>query len=297
MHLTLFCFFCFFNLSAFSQPYDYYNLNGHSHNDYKQKVPFWDAYNHGFESIEADIFLVKEFDELLVAHKKKELGSRKIRLDSTYLMPIVDCIRKNGGSPFPDKSKKLQLLIDVKTNAVATLNKLVETIERFPELTQNPLVQFTISGKRPWQGLFEKYPSYIMFDGELRKKYSKEALAKIALMSANLKDYTTWNGKGKIYEKDKKKIESEINLCHSLNKPLRFWDAPDNLNAWQTLINIRVDFINTNKISSLAKFLKDLPYNSSVKNNTSPGKSGSPNKKVVKLVLAIEKKVPDPYRI
>ncbi|MEJ7676696.1 MAG: alkaline phosphatase [Segetibacter sp.] len=206
MNKTLFSFFCIFSLSALAQPYSYTTLNAHSHNDYEQKFPFWDAYNHGFGSIEADIFLVKDTDELLVAHTNEELSIKKIRLDSSYLIPIVNCIKKNKGYPYPDTSKKLQILIDVKTTAAATLDKLVKTIKRFPELTNNPLVQFTISGNRPGPDSFKMYPSFITFDGELNKYYGKEALKKVVLMSASLKDYTLWNGKGRIPENDQKKL-------------------------------------------------------------------------------------------
>jgi alkaline phosphatase len=172
-------FFCIISISTFAQPYNYTTSNAHSHNDYEQKFPFWDAYNNCFGSIEADIFLVKDNDELLVAHSSEELAIRKIRLDSSYLIPIVNCVKKNKGYPYPDKSKKLQILVDIKTTAAATLNQLVKTINRYPELTNNPLVQFTISGNRPGSDSFTMYPSFITFDGELNKSYSQEALRKL----------------------------------------------------------------------------------------------------------------------
>ncbi len=262
MNKIFFSLFCIFSLSAFTQPYNYTTSNAHSHNDYEQKFPFWDAYNHRFGSIEADIFLVKDNDELLVAHNPEELAIRKVRLDSSYLIPIINCIKKNKGYPYPDSFKKLQILIDVKTTAAATLDKLVKTIKRYPQLINNPLVQFTISGNRPGSDSFTMYPSFIMFDGELNKSYSKEALTKIVLMSASLKDYTVWNGKGRIPQNDQKKIEAEINRSHNLKKPIRFWEAPDNINAWYALMHLAVDYINTDRISSLAEFLNKLPDNS-----------------------------------
>lgn len=262
MNKIFFSFFCIFYFSAFTQPYNYTASNAHSHNDYEQKFPFWDAYNHEFGSIEADIFLVKDNDELLVAHTNEELITRKLRLDSSYLIPIVTCIKKNKGFPYPDTTKKLQILVDVKTAAAATLDKLVKTIKRYPELTNNSLVLFTISGNRPGADSFTAYPSFIQFDGELNKSYSQKALAKIALMSADLKGYTSWNGKGKITEADQKKLESAISRSHSLRKPIRFWGAPDNINAWYALMHLKVDYINTDRIYSLAEFLNKLPDNS-----------------------------------
>jgi hypothetical protein len=50
----------FFISASNGQPITYAVSNAHSHNDYEQKIPFWIAYNHGFGSIEADIFLLNE---------------------------------------------------------------------------------------------------------------------------------------------------------------------------------------------------------------------------------------------
>lgn len=248
---------CIYSLSVSAQPSVYNTSNAHSHNDYEQALPFWDAYNHGFGSIEADIFLLDDREELLVAHTPAELKTKKRRLDSLYLIPIVNCVKKNHGSPYADKSKKLQILIDIKTAAAPTLQKLVETIARYPELTNNPSLQFAISGNRPSADSFNLYPSYIMFDGELNKAYSKKALTKIVLMSDNLKRYTQWNGKSEMPEEDKIKLRSEILRSHDLKKPIRFWEAPDDANSWKALMLLKVDYINTDKISELSEFLQN----------------------------------------
>ncbi len=84
-------------------------------------------------------------------------------------------------------------------------------------------------------------------------------MKKIVLMSASLKDYTLWKGEGSIPKNDQKKIKSEINRTHNLKKPIRFWEAPDNINAWYTLMHLQIDYINTDRISSLAEFLNKLP--------------------------------------
>lgn len=255
MKILFFLVVYLYSVQVYAQPAAYTTSNAHSHNDYEQPLPFSDAYRHGFGSIEADIFLVDDSSELLVAHTPAELVTKKRRLDSLYLIPIVNCIKKNHGSPYADHTKRLQILIDVKTTPVATLKKLQETIERYPELTNNPLLQFAISGNRPGPEAFTSYPSYIMFDGEMDKTYPTTALTKIVLMSDDLKKYTLWNGAGNIPEKDLGKLKAEIERCHQLKMPVRFWDAPDNSNAWKTLMQLKVDYINTDKIAALAEFL------------------------------------------
>ena len=113
--------------STFAQPKHYTTANAHSHNDYEQPVPLYTAYNEMFGSIEADIFWHN--GQLLVAHKAEE-----IRLDRTledmYLKPLEHFIRKNNGHIYADTSRRLQFMIDLKTNGDTTLRTLVELLQK-----------------------------------------------------------------------------------------------------------------------------------------------------------------------
>ncbi len=242
-----------------AQPAAYSVANAHSHNDYEKEFPFWNAYNQGFGSIEADIFL--HHDKLIVAHDSIQLKLNQT-LDSLYLQPLQNCLVKNNGHVFADPSRQLQLLVDIKSSAAATLNKLIETLGKYPMIRDNRSVKIVISGNRPDPSLFTSYPGYICFDGELNKEYTAAAMEKIDLLSDNLGRYTSWNGKGIIPEKEKIKIEAVIQKAHQQNKKVRFWNSPDDINAWLGMIRLHVDFINTDKIDELAAFLKQLPERS-----------------------------------
>src|ERR1700712_2032213 len=107
----------------FAQPTKYSTSNVHSHNDYAQKIPFWLAYDEGLGSMEVDIFL--QNGELLIAHEAKELVYHRT-LEECYLRNLQRCMNEGGGHIFADSSKKLQVLIDIKTDSIFTLDKLVE---------------------------------------------------------------------------------------------------------------------------------------------------------------------------
>jgi hypothetical protein len=76
------------------------------------------------------------------------------------------------------------------------------------------------------------------------------------MMSDDFKRYSNWNGEGRIPEKDEMILEAAVKKSHGLNKPVRFWNAPDNPNAWHQLMDLEVDFINTDHIQELAAFLQ-----------------------------------------
>ncbi len=232
----------------------YTTSNAHSHNDYEQSNPFYEAWNHCFGSIEADIFL--EGDKLLVAHTTKELNESRT-LQSLYLDPLQRAIETNHGYPYVDTAKELQLLVDVKTDSVNTLNKLIEILKNYPSIINCLKIKIAISGNRPSPETFTNYPSYIHFDGVLSENYSPEALSKIVMLSDNFWHYSKWYGVDPIPAKDYEVLKHVIKKAHDLKQKVRFWNAPDNLVAWRTFESLQVDYINTDHIAELADFFKE----------------------------------------
>jgi alkaline phosphatase len=228
--------------------------NAHSHNDYEQKFPFWTAWQHGFGSIEADVFL--ENGQLIVAHDRKEVAAGRT-LDSLYLLPLKKCILSHHNKPFADKKKSLQLMIDIKSESATTLKVLVEKLESYPELINCKKLTIAISGNRPGTATFKNgWPSWIMFDGVLSENYAGDALKKIVMLSDNFANYSSWNAGSALTDVDRVKLKAIIDKAHSLNKKVRFWNAPDNRRAWQTFVALGVDYINTDHIEALSEMLK-----------------------------------------
>ena len=246
-----------FNLQA--QPVIYSVSNAHSHNDYEQKVPFWLAYNEGFGSIEADIFLRQ--DSLVVAHSTKELALQRT-LEAWYLDPLLACVRKNGGRPYSNGGGPLQVLIDLKTDSIHTLDRLIKVLGKYPELTGNPGIRFVITGSRPASSLWPSYPSWIWFDGVLSDEYDKAAMDRVAMLSDDFKVFSNWNGGGNIPAPDWARLEAAVRKAHQWKKTVRFWDAPDVINAWYQFMHLQVDYINTDHIVALSQFLHRLPKTS-----------------------------------
>ncbi|HUB62778.1 MAG TPA: phosphatidylinositol-specific phospholipase C/glycerophosphodiester phosphodiesterase family protein [Puia sp.] len=237
-----------------SAPGPHYTLaNTHSHNDYEQPIPFRTAYNAQFGSIEADVFLVD--GRLMVAHDRKELALDRT-LEEYYVKPLSARVAMNHGHPYADSTRRLQMLIDVKADSTAVLDALIGLLAKYPNLTSTPFLTWVISGNRPDPSLYATYPSYIAFDGILLHHYPPAALSRIVMMSDDLHDYTRWNGAGNIPAADRRRILAAIAWSHALHLPVRFWDAPDFPHAWQQLMQLRVDFINTDHIQQLAEYIR-----------------------------------------
>ena len=247
LRLILFC------LPVLSSCARYTVSNAHAHNDYEHPSPFFTAYNAGFGSIEADAFL--RDGQLYVAHDNVDIKPERT-LTSLYLEPLNSMIKKNNGNVYAEKKKHLILLIDLKTAAEPTLDAVLKSLLPYESLIKASSLKIVITGNQPEPPALLNYPSYIFFDGRLNQTYTTEALKKIALFSDNFRKYSLWKGDNIIDEKDKKKIMQEVKKAHDLGKPIRFWATPDVPNAWKLMKEMKVDFINTDKIEEVAAFLK-----------------------------------------
>ena len=250
--------FLFLVNTTFSQQFNYTTTNAHSHNDYENANPFFTAYDNNFGSIEADIFYFK--DSLFVGHVFGDIAKKRT-LQNFYLNPLTKKIQENHGNPYADSTKTLQLLIDVKTDPYNTLNKLINVLNEYPAIIGSNKVKIVITGGRPKPNEFINYPTYLFFDGDLENKYSNLELNRIGLFSADFAQHAVWNGKGVMVKEEQAKIDSIIESVHALGKKIRFYGSPDFLNAWQQFIKMKVDFINTDHIVDLAKFLNNYENN------------------------------------
>lgn len=247
----------FFLLISLTTAYPQHStLNAHSHNDYENNPPFMLAYKNHFGSIEADIWAVN--GELFVSHNEKDINTSRT-LDSLYLQPIVRIFRKNGGHAWNDNKGTFQLMIDLKTPVDPTLSLLIQKLAQYPDVF-NPrinknAVRIVITGNRPDPARFKNYPEFVFFDANVALKYSKKQLKRIALYSENFRNFSSWNGEGVINEQEKTRLEGIIDSVHLVKRKIRFWNSPDNPDAWSLFIEMGIDFINTDHIEKLSDFL------------------------------------------
>ncbi|WP_339924499.1 alkaline phosphatase [uncultured Cyclobacterium sp.] len=225
----------------------------HSHNDYLQNAPFWEAYANDAASIEADVIL--QGSTLYVAHEKESIKDGQT-LTSLYLDPMLKAKKLGLG-----KLNPILLLVDIKTEAYSTLDKVMEAIKPYGILwedQENPFVKIVISGNRPKVEDYPKYPFPIFFDYQSIQDTENLPMEKIELFSLSFKNFSQWNGKGRLVDEDLNKIKSVLDLVHGMEKPFRFWATPDSKTSWKALYELGVDFINTDHPYAANAYLSNL---------------------------------------
>jgi alkaline phosphatase len=252
--MLLLTLFCSTFVSGFGQIHTSSSI--FAHNDYTKPIPLQVAFQYEVGYIEVDVFL--RGDDLVVAHTRLEINQTKT-IDKIYLEPLAKLIADRAFI-YPDSTKKLILMVDMKTSGEATLNALVNTLQKYPSLLSCKNFSLAVSGEVPPPSVWKNYPDFIHFDGRPTISYTDDELKRISLISANFKDYSNWNGKGELNKRDIKKITEVVNSAHLKGKPFRFWATPDTETAWSELIKLNVDILNTDDVTGLATFLKNRKH-------------------------------------
>jgi hypothetical protein len=234
---------------------------GHAHNDYLHERPLLDALDHGFCSIEADVWVSN--DELLVAHTMVEIRAGRT-LESLYLKPLAERVAPRGGWVY-GPGRTVMLLIDFKSDGQATYPVLARQLEKYRQLftPRDPgdgrlataPVLAVISGDRPIDMIAADAKRLCGIDGRLSDIGSDQSTALMPLISDAWPSQFTWQGAGAMPEVERTKLRRLVEKTHQSGRRLRFWGAPDNEAMWSELYEAGVDLLNADDLPRLRRFL------------------------------------------
>ncbi|MFF4395257.1 phosphatidylinositol-specific phospholipase C/glycerophosphodiester phosphodiesterase family protein [Streptomyces sp. NPDC001480] len=242
----------------------------HAHNDYEHPRPLFDALDHRFGSVEADIFLVG--DQLLIGHDATELDPSRT-LESLYLDPLAARVKANHGSVYRGRRRPLQLLIDIKTEGSSTYLELDRHLLRHKHLfttfahgrVRPGPVTAVISGDRAARTPMETQSvRRAFYDGRLTDLGSAAPASFIPLISDNWTLNFSWLGDGPFPDAERLKLRSIIADAHARGQRVRFWATPDTAGPardalWTELLAAGVDYFNTDDLAGLEAFLDAHP--------------------------------------
>jgi len=233
----------------------------HSHNDFEQKRPLFDALDNGFCSVEADVHL--RDGELMVAHTGGGIKPG-VTLRKLYLEPLLARVRANDGRVYPG-GPTLILLVDFKSDGDETWQVLREQLKAYEEMltvftatmTIPRAVTVVISGSRPGT-IFRAEPRRLAaLDGGYGDRNSEEPTL-YPMISDNFGARFQWRG-GRMEPEEVRRLANAVRDAHGHARLLRFWGAPDREDAWGLLRDAGVDLINTNRLERLRNFLLAPP--------------------------------------
>ncbi|MFR9726116.1 phosphatidylinositol-specific phospholipase C/glycerophosphodiester phosphodiesterase family protein [Streptomyces sp. MS19] len=239
----------------------------HAHNDYEHPRPLLDALDHGFGSVEADIWLVD--GQLLVAHDAVDLDPART-LEALYLDPLLARVRAHRGAVHRGWGQDFQLLIDIKTPGDATYRELSQRLRPYrsvfssatPGRVHTRAVTAVISGDRAARAPMEaERVRYAFYDGRPEDLGSGAPASFVPLISANWTSLFSWPGTGPFPAAQRDVLHRYVGAAHAAGQRVRFWATPDVPGpardaVWSELLAAGVDHLNTDDLPGLAAFLR-----------------------------------------
>lgn len=246
-------FFYSFSSICFSQGH-FPHEQAHAHNDYEHAQPLWTALQNGFISVEADVHL--QDGELLVSHGQPRKNA--LTLQQLYLTPLDSLLTINSGAIYKGYEGTFYLMIDCKTKALPTYQAIKQILLHYENLScsasQCP-VKIFISGNRAIRTMISEGYSGIALDGrpdDLGKGISTELMP---VISDHFAKWSAWKGESEPGAVDLARVQALAQRVHAEGKKLRLWAIPDNELAWDALLAVGVDLINTDRLEEFHKFL------------------------------------------
>lgn len=236
-------------------------LHAHAHNDYLHQRPLLDALDHGFTSVEADVYLVE--GELLVAHTRAELDPKRT-LRKLYLDPLREKVGQGRGRVWPG-GPSLTLFIDIKADGERAYRALARLLAEYDDMLsvvregrhEERAVTVVVSGDRARDVISADKPRYVGIDGRLSDLDSTAPSDLIPLISDNWVLHFRWRGEGPFAEAERAKLADIVRRAHNRGRRVRFWATPENELLWRELLAAGVDLINTDDLPRLERFLRD----------------------------------------
>ena len=232
----------------------------HAHNDYEHTRPLLDALSHGFCSVEADIWSWN--GQLLVGHTPLSLKKDRT-LETLYLDPLRERAKANDGKVYP-KGPAFYLMIDIKTDAKETYVALAKVLESYADLltvtrdgkTEVKAVTVVISGNRDVKTIADQKTRYAAIDGRPSDLNGDTSASLVPWGSDSWKTQFKWDGSGAMPDDERKKLRELVAKAHKQGRKVRFWATPEKVEVWKELLAAEVDFLNTDKLADLQRFLR-----------------------------------------
>jgi hypothetical protein len=235
-------------------------VQAHAHNDYVHARPLLDALEHGFMSVEADIWLVD--GQLLVAHDRADCSAERT-LRALYLEPLRARVQSHGGRVHRDGPLEFQLLIDFKSGGAATWRALRAELADFAALftrfdpdgrTPGPVLA-VLSGGAPDELVLAEPTRLCALDGWFDDLEAGSTGDQHPLLSASWLAHFRWTGHGPFPADERRRLRAFVTRAHAAGRKLRFWAVPNRQRIWEEQLACGVDWLNLDNLPSARRFL------------------------------------------
>ncbi|KAI0400351.1 hypothetical protein F4802DRAFT_585230 [Xylaria palmicola] len=234
----------------------------HSHNDYEQTIPLFQALSAGCIGVEADVWLFA--GDVIIGHILPVIG-RTLR--AQYVDPLKAIIDRNGGSVYKAApGQTLVLLVDFKTSDAGTLDAVVRALDPLRQagylsrLEGGTLVKRAVtvvaSGSAPFDRIAagDGVPARdIFYDANLGALGGANYTAQNSYVaSADFQGVVGDPETATLTTAQMNTITSHVSQAHAKGLVARYWNLPGEY-LWEPLRALGVDLLNADDLANTAR--------------------------------------------
>ena len=225
----------------------------HSHNDYQQAHPLYDALKNGVRSVEVDVYHL--LGPLWVCHTP--FGTAKLRrIQNWYFRPLAKLIKKNGGYVYKP-GESFYVFIEVKTNTKHAMPRLKRILARYKDIMTTYTNHSTEVKPVTVTILSERDDTYWMKDSV--RYFGVELPFSQAAPDLNPNVYTQFRintGNPEPSGKINPVLADQLKIILTKGQRIRANAGNDTETSWEALYEIGVTYIHTDKLSEMKDFMK-----------------------------------------
>ncbi|KAL8951491.1 MAG: hypothetical protein Q9222_002545 [Ikaeria aurantiellina] len=261
----------------------------HSHNDYWRRIPLYDALAAGCTGVEADVWL--DDGKLLVGHSRRSLKESR-SLQSLYINPLASILSRQNSVAAPSSgmadctngifdmnpNTTLALLIDIKTDGLASLQEVSKSLEPLrlrqclthfdgSRLVSRPIT-VVVTGNAPFSFITSQDNSSrdIFFDAPLDQLWGEDLptgvpkyqLENSFYASVSMKDAIGAPWLGVLSPAQVNVLRGQIQAAKQRGLKARYWDTPGwpiglRNHIWDVLQKEGVGMLNVDELTDASK--------------------------------------------
>jgi len=239
----------------------------HAHNDYEHDRPLEDALAAGFASVEADVW--HRGGDVVVSHDAVFDGGT---LQALYLDPLAERLADGGsvhgdGATFTlwldlkDGTPELRALLVAQLTALPFLRRFDDDDDVADSVTGGGAVTVIITGDAASKAaLLDEVatPRPFIVDSNDLPAPIDDLAAGVGAFALSFSTWLgAWDGSGDAPASLRTRGACIVARAHGdeRRRPVRFFGGPDTEAAWDLVLDIGADFVNTDDLAGLETFL------------------------------------------
>ena len=159
------------------------------------------------------------------------------------------------------------LLVDVKSEAAATYAVLHAQLAGYAEMLttyrdgrlEPRAVTVIVSGNRAPEVMAAQSLRHAFVDGRGIDLEKNPPATLVPWVSENWQKLSPWRWEGEMPAAARTALRTWIERAHAQGRKVRFWNTPDRAEVWRQLAEAGVDFIGTDDLAGLQRFLAAQP--------------------------------------